>query len=358
MGQDYRHFSLEERCEIARLHSEGRSLRQIAAALDRAPSSVARELKRNRGTTVGYKPAYADQRAKARRWTGSKLDRKPELRQRVLTHLSHGHSPEQTVGRIARETGAPLISHETIYRFIYAQIARHQDYSWRLYLPRAKAKRGFRGRKGGSPANYIRDRLPISERPTEANDRATPGHWEADLVLFAKYGQAILALHERTSRILLAQRPASKTSALIADCLQSLFILMPPPMRQSVTFDNGSEFTQHSRLHAIALNTFFCDTHSPWQKGGIENAIGRMRRFLPRKTDLATISDKQFNALVAIYNHTPRKCLDFQTPAEVFCKQLLHFECESTCQLSPTLLRRFGGLVVIGDARAQAPVPS
>lgn len=335
MGQGYRHFSLEERCEIARLQAEGRSLRQIAAALDRAPSSVARELRRNRGSTVGYKPAYAEERAKARRWTGSKLDRKPELRQRVLTHLSRGHSPEQTSGRIARETGTALISHETIYRFIYAQIARHQDYAWRLYLPRAKAKRGFRGRKGGSAANYIQNRVPVSQRPPEAETRAIPGHWEADLVLFAKYGQAVLALHERTSRILLAQRPPNKTSALIGNCLHSLFILMPPPMRQTVTFDNGSEFSGHFHLHQLALRTFFCDTHSPWQKGGIENAIGRMRRFLPRKTDLATISDQKFNDLVAIYNHTPRKCLDFQTPAEVFCSQLLHFECESTCRLSP-----------------------
>jgi Helix-turn-helix domain len=105
MGQDYRHFSLEERCELARLHAEGRSLRQIAAALDRAPSSITRELTRNRGSTVGYKPSYADERAKARRWTGSKLDRSADLRQRVLTHLTHGHSPEQTAGRIARETG-------------------------------------------------------------------------------------------------------------------------------------------------------------------------------------------------------------------------------------------------------------
>ena len=335
MGQDYRHFSLEERCEIARLHAEGRSLRQIAAALDRAPSSITRELTRNRGSTVGYKPSYADERARARRWTGSKLDRSADLRQRVLTHLSHGHSPEQTAGRIARETGSALISHETIYRFIYAQIARHQDYTWRHYLPRAKAKRGFRGHKGGSPANYIHNRVPICKRPAEVNDRKAPGHWEADLILFAKYGQAILTLHERTSRILLAQRPANKTAALIADCLQNLFILMPPAIRQTVTFDNGSEFTQHSKLHGIDLKTFFCDTHSPWQKGGIENAIGRMRRFLPRKTDLATIPDEWFNALVAIYNHTPRKCLDFQTPAEVFCSQLLHFECESTSRLSP-----------------------
>lgn len=334
MGQGYRHFSLEERCEIARLHAEGRSLRQIAAAMDRAPSSIARELKRNKGSTIGYKPAYAEERAKARRWTGSKLDREPELRQRVLTHLSRGHSPEQTTGRIARETGTALISHETIYRFIYAQIARHQNYSWRLYLPRAKSKRGFRGRRGANPANYIHNRVPIGQRPGDAGNRTTPGHWEADLILFAKYGQAVLALHERTSRILLAQRPPNRTAALIASRLSGLFALMPPAMRQTVTFDNGPEFSGHFRLHDLALKTFFCDTHSPWQKGGIENAIGRIRRLLPRKTNLANLSDQDFNALIAIYNHTPRKCLDFQTPAEVFCSQLLHFECESTCQLA------------------------
>ena len=315
MGQDYRHFSLEERCEIARLHAEGRSLRQIAAALDRAPSSIARELKRNRGSTVGYKPGYAEQRAKARRWTGSKLDRSADLRQRVLTHLSHGHSPEQTAGRIARETGSALISHETIYRFIYAQIARHQDYAWRRYLPRAKAKRGFRGHKGGSPANYIHNRVSISERPAEANDRVTPGHWEADLVSSspntARPSSPCMSGPRASSwRSGRATKPQPSSPTVF----KASFILMPPVMRQTVTFDNGSEFTQHSRLHGIDLKTFFCNTHSPWQKGGIENAIGRMRRFLPRKTDLATIPDEQFNAILAVYNHTPRKCLDFQTP--------------------------------------------
>ena len=106
-------------------------------------------------------------------------------------------------------------------------------------------------------------------------------------------------------------------------------------MRQTVTFDNGTEFARHYRLHDLATQTFFCDPHSPWQKGGIENAIGRLRRVLSRKTDLATLSDKRFLTFLAAYNHTPRKCLDYQTPAEVFLSNLLHFECESTSRLSP-----------------------
>ncbi|MBC8035912.1 MAG: IS30 family transposase [Rhizobiales bacterium] len=335
MGTRYQQLCLDDRFTIARLHAEGRSLRQIAAALDRAPSTISRELKRNFARQTGYGPAYAEAQAKARRWKGSRLDRKPGLRSTVLAALASGWSPEQVAGRLALEHGAPLISHESIYRFIYAQIKRTNDFSWRRLLPRAKAKRGFRGRKGGSPASFIQGRVPIELRPAEAQDRSQPGHWEADLMMFAKYGQNILALHDRCSRLLLATRPPSKAAEPTAQTLLALMAPLPQPLRQTMTFDNGTEFARHQELNRIAMQTFFCDPHAPWQKGGIENAIGRMRRFLPRKTDLATISDQHFNALLQTYNNTPRKCLDFQTPAEVFCQKLLHFKCESTSRLSP-----------------------
>lgn len=329
MPKGYAQLSLEDRCEIARLQAEGRSVRQIAATLDRAPSTITRELKRNRGSQVGYKPSYANQQARARRWSGSRLEREAGLRQAVIERLAAGWSPEQVSGRLKLEANQPIISHESIYRFIHAQIARTKDYSWRLLLPRGKSKRGFRGRKGGSPASFIDGRVSISERPVEASDRNTPGHWEADLMLFAKYGQAILTLHERHSRLIFATRPPNKASAPIAELLVSFFANLPPSLRQTVTFDNGTEFARHRELHRLALATFFCDPHAPWQKGGIENAIGRMRRFIPRKTDLAMLPQELFLALVSAYNNTPRKCLDFRTPAETFI-QLLHFECEST----------------------------
>jgi IS30 family transposase len=333
MPKGYVQLSLEERCEIARVQAEGRSLRQIAAALDRSASTIARELKRNSGSQVGYKPSYANQQARARRWSGSRLEREANLRQAVIERLAAGWSPEQVSGRLELEANQPVISHESIYRFIHAQIARTKDYSWRHLLPRGKSKRGFRGRKGGSPASFIDGRIPISQRPREAADRTTPGHWEADLMLFAKYGQAILTLHERHSRLIFATRPPNKASAPIAELLVSFFAILPPALRQTVTFDNGTEFARHRELHRLALATFFCDPHAPWQKGGIENAIGRMRRFIPRKTDLATLPQERFLALLAAYNNTPRKCLDFKTPAETFT-QVLHFECESTCPLS------------------------
>jgi IS30 family transposase len=332
MGRKYRQLSLEDRCEIARLQAEGRSIRQIATALDRAPSSISREVKRNRGRHVGYKPSYAHEQGQARRWAGSRLEREPDLRRAVLERLATGWSPEQVAGRLAREIGRKVICYESIYRFIYAQIARTKDYSWRHYLPRGKSKRGFRGRKGGSAATFIEGRISIAKRPAAAANRKTPGHWEADLMLFARYGQAVLTVHDRHSRLLLATRPRNKAAEGVAAHLLALFETLPPRLRRTITFDNGTEFARHLVLRTLAIKTYFCDPYAPWQKGGIENAIGRMRRFIPRKTDLATLTDQRFHELLCSYNNTPRKCLDFATPAEIFQK-VLHFDCESTFPL-------------------------
>jgi transposase, IS30 family len=330
MEREYRHFSLEERCAIASRRAAGESIRQIAAALDRAPSSVARELKRNSGSQVGYKPGYADEQANARRWRGSKLLRNPDLQARVLESLARGWSPQQVAGRFAREHGRTIVSHESIYRFIAAQIARTKDYSWRHYLPRGKSKRGWRGRKGGSSAEHIKHRVSIALRPAAVAERIDPGHWEADLMLFRTYGQAVLTLHERSSRILAIVRQPNKAAAPVVKALEALLAPLPSNLRQTITFDNGTEFAHHHTLHAsLGIATFFCDPHAPWQKGGIENAIGRLRRVLPRKTDLATLTPAQIRHLARLYNNTPRKCLDFQTPAEVFFKAL-HFGCDST----------------------------
>jgi IS30 family transposase len=335
MGKRYRQITLEERCDIARLQRSGFSIRQIASALDRSPSSVAREIKRNRGQNGDYRPGYADQQRQARRWSGSKLERNSVLREEVLRRLARGWSPEQVSGRLARDAGKKVISHETIYRFIHAQIARTKDYSWRHYLPQGKSKRGWRGRKGGSAALFMAHRRPLSERPEEANDRQTPGHWEADLMLFKTYGQAVLTLHERRSRLLIAIRPPGKAAEPIAKAMSDILAPLPPQWRQTVTFDNGTEFAQHYQLHPLGVETFFCDTYAPWQKGGIENAIGRMRRNLPRKTDLVKLPENRFTEIVQAYNNTPRKCLDYQTPAELFWNDLLHFKCESTFRPAP-----------------------
>ena len=330
MERSYRQFSIEERCEIARLSAAGCSIRQIAAALDRAPSSVGRELKRNGGSPSGYRPSYAQQQARARRWTGSRLDRDAGLRDQVLGRLKAGWSPEQVAKR-----SAGAIATETIYRFIYAQITRHNDFSWRHYLPRAKYRRGRRAGRGGSPALHMSHRVGLAQRPAEVAQRSSPGHWEADLMAFARHGQNILMLHDRMSRALIGARLPSKQAQPVARAIGAALVPLPRPLRQTVTFDNGTEFARHYELNQAGIHTYFCDPHAPWQKGGIENAIGRMRRFLPRKTDLASINDQLFIELIARYNNTPRKCLGWKTPAEAFADQLLHFKRESTFRPSP-----------------------
>lgn len=338
MGKHYGQLSLDERCTLARLRAEGCSIRKIAAALDRSPSTICREVKRNAGRDVGYRPAHAEEKARARRWSGSRLDRDADLRKRVLGCLARGWSPEQLAGRLKREAGRCLVSHETIYRFIYAQLKRSNDGAWRKYLPRAKAKRGRRKKKGGSSVRTFKNRVSIDKRPPSIAARRSPGHWEADLMAFARYGHTILIAHERKSRLLVLARQPSKAAAPVARQLTTWLAALPPSLRRSVTFDNGTEFALHYTLNdKLGVKTFFCDPHSPWQKGGVENAIGRLRRPLPRKTDLAALPPRSLRAAVNAYNNTPRKCLGYRTPAEVFSAFLkpLHFKCESTSRLSP-----------------------
>lgn len=334
MGERYGQLSLEERCKIAELHQAGHSIRQIAAALDRAPSSISRELKRNRGKQVGYKPAYAQEQAAARRWRGSRLDRNAELRNLVLERLSRGWSPQQIAGRLTERKAVTRISHESIYRFIYDQVRRTNDGSWRHYLPRARGKRWHRRRSGRSIDDLIKGRTPIALRPAEVERRNTFGHWEADLMMFRLPGQAILVSQERKSRVLLSARQPGKAAVPTVQRLIAWFQALHPRLRRTITFDNGTEFAEHLALtEHLHMQTFFCEPYSPWQKGAVENAIGRLRRFLPRKTNLNTLHDQVLDACIAAYNNTPRKCLGFKTPAEVFIAQLLHFELESTPSL-------------------------
>ena len=291
MGQCYGQLSLEERVEIYRLHAGGRSQNEIASALDRAPSTISRELRRNsqpsKVWTGGYEPVRAQQLAeRRRRWDSRyKLARQPDLRNCVGKSLAMGHSPEQIAGRLARQHGRVIISHESIYRFIYHRTAQ-KDY-WHRLLPRHKLRRGRRRRPGGSPASFIKQRRSIAERPAEVEGRQVPGHWEADFMLFARYGQGLLVLHERQTRFSVVLHPLDRKAVLTARTIARQLGKLPQAMRKTISFDNGTEFAEHHRLHkTLGVQTFFCDPHSPWQKGGVENSIGLLRRSLPRKTDL------------------------------------------------------------------------
>jgi IS30 family transposase len=321
MGRCYGQLSLEERVEIYRLHAGGISQNQIASVLGRASSTISRELKRNsRPTKVwagGYEPVRAQLLAdRRRRWDCRfKLARQPDLRSRVSKSLAMGHSPEQIAGRLALEHGRAIISHESIYRFIYHRTAQ-KDYWYRL-LPRHKKIRGRR-RRGGSSASLIKHRRSITERPAEVDGRNAAGHWEADFMMFSRCGQGLMVLHERQSRFSMVCRPADRKAIPTARTIAQLRKL-PQRLRRTISFDNGNEFAEHHQLHmTLGVQTFFCDPHSPWQKGGVENSIGRLRRSLPRKTDLNLLTAADLRRYVKRLNDTPRKCLDFKTPAEAF----------------------------------------
>jgi IS30 family transposase len=323
MGTSYNQLSERERIEIALLRRDGQSRRKIALRLGRSVSTISRELKRNAQPTKQWSEAYDGERAhrlaaRRRRWDARfKLARQPALAEHVRESLAMGHSPEQIAGRLALKHGAPVISHESIYRYIYHRSAQ-KDY-WCRLLPCRKFRRGRLGKRGGSAASHIKDRRPVSERDADAADRKTPGHWEANFMLFSQYGQGLLVAQERQSRFVMLDHPPDRKAERTAKCLAKLLEPIPPPLRKTLTFDNGTEFAMHYRLtEQLAVKTYFCEPHAPWQKGGVENAIGRIRRRLPRKTNLSDLSPRQIASIVKAYNDTPRKCLDFKTPAEVF----------------------------------------
>src|SRR6184192_1625886 len=256
MGQCYGQLSLEERVEIYRLHASGKSQNEIASALDRAPSTISRELRRNsRPTKVwagGYEPVRAQQLAeRRRRWDGRfKLARQPDLRDCVGKSLAMGHSPEQIAGRLALEHGRVIISHESIYRFIYHRAA--QKDRWHRLLPRHKRTRGHR--PGRSPASLIKQRRSIIERPAEVEGRGTPGHWEADFMLFARCGQGLLVLHERQTRFNMVHQPLDRKAVRTARTIGRQLGKLPQAMRKTISFDNGNEFAEHHRLHQTSAS--------------------------------------------------------------------------------------------------------
>ena len=244
------------------------------------------------------------------------------LRAEVLSRLGQGWSPEQVAGRLALEEGRQVISHESIYRFIDGQLRRTKDYSWRSYLPQGRSRRGRRGRRGGIAASRIAHRRPLAQRPQEAEDREVFGHWEADLMLFGRSGPVLLAVHERCSRLLLAVRQAGKAADPVAAALERLLAPLPPPWRP-VAFDNGSGSPATTVSTRWASRPSSVTPTPPGRRGAWRT--GRLRRTLPRKTDLAALSEEQVTQLVLAYNNTPRKCLGYRSPAEIFLNQVLHF---------------------------------
>lgn len=321
----------EERDEIARLHSQGYGVREIARRLGRSASTISDELKagmwhdHNVHTSV-YVAIHAQRlrndRAKHSHGTTA-LKHKP-LEHYVRRKLQKGWSPEQISGRLVKacpNDQAMRVSHETIYGFIYAD-AQAEEKLWE-YLPRKQKKR--RKQTGRSVhRSRIPDRVSIHTRPQEIEDRSTFGHYEGDTVEGQKSKKdGIHTEVERKSRKLFARKVGRIASRETTTAQLAVFASLPPAARCSTTLDNGREHHLHTELTAtLGLNVYFADPYSSWQRGTGENTNGLLRRYLPKQTDFTTLTQVELDDIVEEINNRPRKCLDYATPNEVFSREL------------------------------------
>ena len=316
----YVHLCPAERDRIAELRASGLSLRAIAGALGRAPSTISRELRRNACPRGGYRPQVADGAYMLRRQRAAVLERDASLAGYVTDRLGEGWTPEQIAGRLRRgiERGLRTLSAETIYAWI-VRPGQKAEKLWR-FLPRRKARRGWRKRRASK--DRLAEKTHISQRSAPADARAEAGHWEADLVI-CRRSRPVLVLHERRTRLTLMARLMGKTAAETVATMMAVFGRLSSPMRGSVTFDNDTAFARHTMLRSmLSATTYFCDAYASWQKGGVENANGRIRRWLPRKTDLDEMTDEDIQEIAMTMNLTPRKCLGFRSPLEAFLGEL------------------------------------
>ncbi|MEV5712203.1 IS30 family transposase [Actinoallomurus sp. NPDC052274] len=325
-----RFLSQTERIHIADRLREGASLRTIAAELGRSPSTISREVCRNRHAESGaYRPHAAQARADARRPRPkqSRLATNDELRGVVQDWLVMNWSPEQIAAMLRErfpDRPEMHVCHETIYQALYVQ--------GRGQLRRELIKALRTGRTYRKPRRQAQTRQPrysapmvmISERPAEAADRAVPGHWEGDLIIGKNQASQIGTLVERATRyVLLVHLPTDRTAETVRDALADTMQNLPQELKRSLTWDQGSEMGLHHEFAMTAdIPVYFCDPHSPWQRGSNENTNGLLRQYFPKGTDLSVHTRQDLDAVAAELNARPRKTLGWETPAERLAKLL------------------------------------
>lgn len=315
-----RRLSLEERVEIRLGLEAGRSLRAIARDINRDPATVCREVNAN-GRRLGYRPVTAHRRAeaRARRPKATKLASHPRLCARVVDDLERLWSPEQIATRLRREFGdddSMRISHETIYKTLYVQGRGELRRELARCLRTGRAKRVPRGRS--ERRGRIPDMVMISERPPDVADRAVPGHWEGDLLMGKNGTSAIGTLVERSTRfVILLPLRRGRSAEQVREAMTEAITSLPAALRRSVTWDQGTEMCEHVRFRVdTGVEVYFCDPHSPWQRGSNENTNGLLRQYFPKGVDLSTFTEADLQAAADGLNGRPRETLGWDTPAE------------------------------------------
>ena len=376
-----RYLCFEEREQIALLKVQGLGVREIARRLGRSPSTISRELRRNAATRGGR----LDYRASVAQWKAELMARRPKTAKLAESDKLRNYVQDRLAGVIARPDGSPVpgpqvpwggrrrgprkdrrwgrswspqqisnrlvlefpddpsmrISHEAIYQSLYVQGRGALRRELTACLRTGRALRVPRARTPGRGKGFVRPEIMISERPAEAADRAVPGHWEGDLILGLD-SSAIGTLVERTTRfVMLLHLPrmsghgdgprvhngpalAGHGAEAVRDAIAASILTLPEQLRRSLTWDQGAEMAEHAQLRIDAgIDVFFCDPHSPWQRGSNENTNGLLRQYFPKGTDLSRHSADELAAVALALNTRPRKTLGWRTPAETLNDHLL-----------------------------------
>ena len=315
-------LGLVEREEISRGLTAGESIRGIAQRLGRAPSTISREIHRH-GDAASYRAAAADSEAwaSARRPKECRLSIYPKLQSVVSEKLRNDWSPEQISSWLSKTYSADpemQVSHETIYRTLFIQARGGLKADLVAHLRRSKGVRRSLSTKGKVDGRgQIPDLVPISERPPEAADRAVPGHWEGDLLAGNKKSN-IATLVERKSRFVMLIKLPKRDTTTVRRALARKVKKLPASLKKSLAWDRGLEMSQHKAFTvATDIQVYFCDPHSPWQRGSNENTNGLLRQYFPKGIDLSNVTQRQLDVVANKLNTRPRKTLDWSTPAQV-----------------------------------------
>jgi transposase, IS30 family len=321
--RDYTQLSGAEREKLFQMTQTQMSLRAIAKALNRSPSTISRELARNtHGTLKRYLPDTAERKSQERKGRGRKtryIDKQPKLKAYIEQKLKEDWSPEQIAGRMPQDIGLYL-NYESIYQYVYSAEGQRQDL--RFLLRRRRSERRMRhGRK--LYRGVIPGRVDIDLRPESVDGRRVFGHWEGDSMLFRSQSQILATQVERKSRFLVVLAPPLKTANARRICMTDYFRSLPESARRSLTVDNGWEFSEHKQFtDELRMPVYFAKPYAAYQRGTNEHHNGLLRWYLPRQTDIKTIGIEKLEAIVSKINHRPRKCLGFLKPIEVFYDEL------------------------------------
>ena len=321
MNKHYNHLSQGERDQIAVFRAQGKSYQEIADQLGRDKSTVFREYRRNKSPAYDvYLPHKAQTRAGERK---SQAHQRPRLKDNVIRNyvrrkLKQDWSPEQIANRLTKEYPGQAISYEAIYQYIYDPKIRQKE-DLVPHLARLHKKRKYKGQGKRHKTSHIPNRTSITERPREVAARQVAGHWEGDTVTSRKSLTALAVAGERCSRLIKIGKLKRKSAPELRKALNRRLSRYPQHLRQSITYDNGSENVEHELVNQVLGTTsYFCAPYHAWEKGGVENLIGLIRRYLPKGTDLAKVSVTELKSIESKLNNRPRKCLGYQTPLEVF----------------------------------------